>query len=146
MGLQVDIFLKDMEDKLKAVVPENLLKVYDSQMLLDWESELKPPFCGVVYAGMTADGTDNRGLSQEMVFNIYVLAGSSAKLKTKNVTPAEVEEVSLDVTAFLDKLRNELRQARAPNSRFFSFGGEIPYDFGKKGIGYVQIWKVKATI
>lgn len=143
--LKVDDYLKDLEDHLKDVIPNDIFSIYDSETLMDWEAKLDPPCAGVVYGGMTPDGNDKRGIGQYLEFYVYVLAGSNAKLKTKSTKESEICEIIVSTTSFLDTMRSTMRGKCAFSGKPWIFTGEQPFDFGKKGIGYIQTFKISVT-
>lgn len=146
MSLQVDKYLKDLEEKLKDVIPDDVFSIYDSETLMDWEAKLDPPCAGAVYGGMTPDGNDKRGIGQYLEFYVYVLAGSNTRLKTKNIKESEICETIVSTTAFLDTMRTHMRGQCAFSGKPWIFTGESPFDFGKRGIGYIMQYKVSVTI
>ena len=147
--------LNNLKTHIEAVIGSTLpVVVFKPENLTDLEQHASPPFIGIAYLGLFPLGADNRGITTQATYGVYVFGAADetdAKGKSKRndcctgfpVVRPDGQRVMLDLMDFLDEVRGAVGD-KADESGFqkWKFIQEKPHDFQKQGIGFLQLWAI----
>lgn len=134
-----------LKEKAQESAPDNVaMTLYDMESIPSNSKDLQPPFCSVVYGGISPIVSDNNrpNVGSKLRCYLYVVAG----LKKEDTHGVEGDGMRLNASKYLDDLRANICDTQAPGGHKWVFGGEGPVELGDCGIGYVQVWETSVSI
>jgi len=117
-----------------------IFRISDPDILGSLKGKVNPPYCGVIYEGISSDGKvmDDGGDSKLSVAVILVVDSKARDIRQC----VEKDELMAIMTAVRDAIKGQI----APSGRPWNFVIEIPVPLDNAGMAYYQKWNTNVIV
>ena len=136
-GFDTDIKTK-VEDT--GIFGDKVFTVYDPAVLVNLQSKLQPPICGIVYEGISSQSDrGDMGVSSYLAVSLIVLADKKARDARQATNKNNIADI-------LDKTRQAILRTMSPANTPWEFVIEVPFELSSRDLGYYQKWQTRVSV